>query len=45
MAINLKARFPTTSFLNALKILDPQEWIKNRESYTNTGIQRERFLI
>ena len=29
--------FPNTPFLDALKILDPQEWKQYRESYTNSG--------
>ena len=33
----LKARFPSTPFLDALKILDPEEWKRNHESYTNSG--------
>ena len=34
----LKARFPSTPFLDALKILDPREWKKNCEIYTNSSI-------
>ena len=34
----MKARFPSTPFLDALKILDPREWKKNCEIYTNSGI-------
>ena len=37
VADRLKARFSTTPFLDALKILDPQEWKKSCESYTTSG--------
>ena len=41
----LKARFPSTPFLDALKILDPQEWKRNCELYTNSGIMIIIILI
>jgi len=43
-----KSRDKTTSstpFLDALKILDPQEWKRNCELYTNSGIMIIIILI
>jgi hypothetical protein len=34
----LKKRFPSTPFLNALKILDPREWKNHCETYIHGGI-------
>ena len=34
----LKKRFPSTPFLNALKILDSREWKNNCETYIHGGI-------
>ena len=34
----LKKRFPSTPFLNALKILDPREWKNHCETYIHEGI-------
>lgn len=38
LAEKIAARFPSTPFLDALKILDPQEWKRNRENSIYSGI-------
>jgi hypothetical protein len=38
VADRLKARFPTTPLLEALSILNPQEWEKHRDPQFNSGI-------
>ena len=38
IAKQLEKRFPSTDFLDALRIMNPQEWQDHRENYTNRGI-------
>ena len=38
IAKQLEERFPSTDFLDALQIMNPQEWKDHRENYTNRGI-------
>jgi len=38
IAKQLEKRFPSTDFLDALQIMNPQEWKDHHENYTNRGI-------
>jgi hypothetical protein len=38
IAKQLEKRFPSTDFLDALRIMNPQEWKDHRKNYTNGGI-------
>jgi hypothetical protein len=38
IAKQLEKRFPSTDFLDALRIMNPQEWKDHRENYINGGI-------